>query len=307
MADTAAAQSAAPAGAPGTTAPQPGQQPPAPGQRPGETATQAQARMLKLVLDGKEVELPESQVVTNYRKGLEASKTLSKVEVRRQEALKAKAEADGIFARLKADPVGVLESLGIDTRGLSEKRILQEIELERMTPDQRRAHDLEQKLKQFETEKQKAEREKQEQAHTAEVERHKDEFANLFVQTMESLGLPKSSGRFVVPRMAQLYAQNEAAGLESSPEEMAAHVMRGLEAEHRGVLSGLDGDALLERLGSDVVRKVLGAHLARVNAKRRGGAPPPVTSRPATPAPSPENMDPRKGRWAHIEALLKGK
>jgi hypothetical protein len=257
--------------------------------------------MLKLMLGGKEVEVPESDVLAHYQKGKNAAQLLSKVEQRRQEALKAKAEAEGIFARLKADPVGTLESLGIDTRGLSEKRILQEIELERMTPDQRRAHELEQKVKQFETEKQKAEREQQEKAHAAEVERHKDEFANLFVGVMETLGLPKSSGRFVVPRMAQLYAQNEAAGLESSPEEMAAHVMRGLEAEHRGVLSGLDGDALLERLGPDVVRKVLGAHLNRVNAKRRGAAPSTTQARPATPAAAPENVDPRKGRWAHIE------
>ena len=299
-----AAPVAAPAGQPGATNAQPQVAPP--GQKPGETPAQAEARRLKLRIDDREVELDESEVVANYRKGKDSSRLLSKVEQRRQEALKAKAEAEGLLSRLKSDPRGALRELGVDVRKLSESTILEEIELEKMSPAERRAHELQKKLDEHESAKQKAEEEKERAAHEQEVARHKDEFANLFLDVMERTGLPKTSGRFVVARMASLYAQNEEAGLESSPEEMAAHVMRGLEAEHRGVLSGLEGDALLERLGPDVVRKVLGAHLAKVNKKRseRGIDPAPAV-RPK-PLPQPTTPNPRKGRWAAIEGLLKG-
>lgn len=299
-AGSAGATTMAPAPQPG--AQQPGQQSTSPAQKPGESATQAQARMLKLMLDGAEVELPESTVVANFRKGQEAAKLLSKVEQRRAEALKAKAEADGVFARLKSDPLSVLKELGVDVRGLSEKTILQEIELEKMTPAERRAYELEQKLKGYETEKQKAEQERQQAALAQEVERHKDELATLFMETMERTGLPKSSGRFVMHRMAHLYRQNEEAGLESTPEEMASYVMEGLKREHVGVISGLEGEALLSHLGEDVVKRVLGAHLARIKKQRPQAAPAAVQQpqRPAAP------LDPRKGRWADIERIIKG-
>jgi hypothetical protein len=298
MSDAVAAPNAAPAGAPGTQQ-QPAQQPNAAAQKPGETAAQAQARMLKLVLDGKEVELPESEVLANYRKGKDASKLLSKVEQRRQEALRAKAEADGLLSRLKADPISALRDLGVDVRALSEKTILEDIELEKMTPAERRAYEAEKKLKAYEAEKQKAEEEKQRTVHEQEVARHKDEFASLFMETMEATGLPKSSGRYVLHRMASLYAQNEEAGLESTPEEMATHVLEGLKREHTGVLSGLDGDRLLEYLGPDVVKKVLGAHLARINAKR--GRPAQPTAQVQQTQQQNVPVDDKKGRWAFIE------
>lgn len=301
MAEGTAAAPAAPAGAPGTPAPQQGQA--APAQKPGETPAQAEARRLKLRLGGQEVELDESEVAANYEKGRNASKLLSKVEQRRQEALKAKAEADGLLNRLKSDPRAALRELGVDLRKLSESTILEEIELEKMSPAERRAYEAEQKLKALQDEQEKVKQSEQEKAHAAEVERHKDEFANLFLQTMEAAGLPKQSGRFVAHRMAHLYRQNEEAGLESTPEEMASYVMEGLKGEHRGMLSGLKGQSLVDHLGPEVVKEVLSHHLALARAKRgMGGAPP---TPPPPPPPSDAKMDPRKGRWAYIDSLTK--
>lgn len=294
---------AAPAAPTAPAAPPPGAQPAATTPKPGETPAQAEARRIKLVLDGKEEDLGEEEVVANYRKGKNAAQLLSKVDQRRQEALKAQAHADGVLGRLKKEPLAVLRELGVDVRQLSESTILQEIELERMTPAERKAHELEQKLKGYESEKQKAEEERKRAAFEEEKARHQDEFAQLFTETMVATGLPKTSARHVAHRMAALYQQNEEAGLESTPEEMAAHVMHGLKAEHTGLLSGMEGDALLEWLGEGVVKKVLGAHLAKVRS--RPGAQPAVVRAPM-PAPAASPVDPRKGRWADIDRLIKG-
>jgi hypothetical protein len=302
VAETAAAPAAPSPGSPGATATQQGQ--PA-AQKGGETPAQAEARRLKLRLGAQEVELDESDVATHYQKGKQAQQVLSKADNARREALKAQAYADGLLQRMKTDPRGVAKELGIDLRKLSEETILQEIELEKMSPAERRAYEAEQKLKGYETEKQKAEEAKKQEAHAAEVERLKDEFAHLFKTTMEATGLPQGSGRFVIHRMAQLFDQNEQAGLESTPEEMAAHVMAGLQAEHRGVLSGLDGDGLLEYLGADVVKKVLGAHLGKVRA-RRGTPGAPLQAAPApVVAKPPEGFNPRKGRMGVVEQFIR--
>lgn len=234
----------------------------------GAQPTPAQARKVRLLLGGKEQELDESHVLTNYQKGLNASQLLSKVEQKRQEALKKLAQAEGLIGRAKKDPLVFLRELGVDTAEMSQREILDAIRLEQMTPEQRRLHEMEKKIRGHEEEKQKAEEEKQKAAHAAEVEQHKDTLASLFLETMERTGLPKSSGRFVISRMASLYAQNEQAGLESTPDEMAEHVLAGLKAEQQGMLGGLEGEALLSHLGPEVVTKVLQANLARVRQKK---------------------------------------
>lgn len=303
MSDSPAAAPAAPP--PSTGAPDAGAQPNA-APKPGETPAQAQAR-IKLLLGGKEQEFDPSEVATNFEKGRNAAQLLSKVEARRQEALKAKAEAEGLLSKLKKDPRSALRELGVDLRKLSESTILEEMELEQMTPEARRAYEAEQKLKKYEEEKARAEEEKQRATFEAEKARHQDEFSNLFMETMGKTGLPKESARWVAYRMAHLYAQNEEAGLESTPEEMAAYVMQGVQTEHRGVLSGLKGKALLEYLGPDVVREVLSGHLEGVRA-RRGTVAAPVAPAPRQAAPAQQQpANPRRGRWEMIDALIAGK
>lgn len=297
---------AAPAAPSGATPPPaqgaPTATPPA-AQKPGETPAQAEARRLKLRLGNEEVELDESEVVANYQKGKNAAQIMSAAEKRRQEVLKEKAYADGILNRLKSDPRGVLKELGLDVRKMSEETILQEIELEKMSPAERRAHDAEQRIKALEAEKAKQEEERNQSVHAEEVKRHADEFANLFLETMQATGLPKESGRWVAYRMAHLYRQNEEAGLQSTPEEMASHVLQGMRKEHAGVLGGLKGKALAEHLGPEVVKEILRYNLEQVRARRGGGQPPPAA--PAAPPPT-QNLDPRKGRWAQIDKLIKG-
>lgn len=302
MAEGTAAAAAAPAGAPGTPPPQPGQ--PIQGQKPVETPAQTEARRLKLRIDDQEVELDESEVVANYRKGKNAAQIMSAAERRRQEVLKDKAYADGVISRLRSDPRGVLKELGLDVRKMSEETILQEIELEKMSPAERRAHEAERQLEELRAEQDKAKQTEQEKVHAAEVERHADEFSNLFLETMSATGLPKESGRWVAYRMAHLYQQNEAAGLESSPEEMAAHVMQGLKKEHTGVLSGLKGKVLAEYLGESVVKEIQRYSLEVARAKRGIQA---IAAAPNAPAIAAKEIDSRKGRWAEIEKKYLGK
>lgn len=304
MSEGAAAPAAPAGGDTGAPAPQ-GQ--PAQAAKPGETPAQAEARRLKLRIGGQEQEFDESEVIANFQKGRNSAQMLTKAQQVKEQALKAKMEAEGILGKLKdkGNIRSVLQELGYtreELRAMSERDILDAIEEEKLSPAERRAKDLERQLAERDKEKQAQEKEKQEAAYKEEVARHKDEVAGLFMETMEATGLPKSSGRFVMHRMAQLYMQNEEAGLESTPEEMAAHVMAGLQQEHRGVLSGLEGESLMTYLGPEVVKKVLAANLAKVRAGKSGGAAP-VQQRNTAPAPK-ATVDPRRGRWAMIDELI---
>lgn len=269
-----------------------------PGDASTAGATQAPApRMLKFMLDGRETELPESEVVGNFKKGRESAKLLSLAQQRKEEALREKATAEGLFARLKkggAETRAVLRELGVDPAKVGEEEILEMIAREKLTPEQKREKELHDKLKGFEDEKKKAEDDKKAAVHKEEVQRHADELGGLFTEALIASGLPKSAAPVLFPRLAAIYLQNEKAGLESTPEEMAHHAMEGFREVQTGVLGKLQGAELLDYLGPDVVRAVLTANLQRSGGQRVPGVPI-STGAPAKPRPGAQRKPTESG------------
>ena len=247
---------------------------------------QDEARRYKLRFgENDEREIPETEILAKMRRGENVQQQLSRAAAFRQEALKARAEADGILNRLKSDPRGALRDLGVNLSKMSQEEILEEIRLEQMTPQERALHDREKAIRAKEEEHQKAEEKKKGEADHQEMERHKDEFAGLFMDVLERTGLPKASGRHMVRHLADLY---EEFGGEIDPDSAAAHVMAKLVPEHRAVMLGLEGEALLEHLGDELVRKVVSGHLSRIKGQRKqtqtAPAPRPVArSTPVAP------------------------
>lgn len=249
------------------------------GQAGGDAAGAQQAqtpRMLKFMLDNKEVELPESEVVGHFKRGREAGKILTIAQQRKEEALREKAAAEGLVAKLKkggAEARAALRDLGVDPAKVGEEEILEMIRMEKMTPSERREHELQQKIKGYEDEKKKAEEDKKTSAQEAEKQRHMDELGGLFAEALIKTGLPKAAAPALFPRMAALYEQNERAGLESSPEEMAHHAMEGLKEIQGATLRKLKGAELLDFIGPEVLREILTANLQRANTGRVPGVP----------------------------------
>jgi len=105
--------------------------------------TQAQvARMIKMKVDGQEMELPESEIIALAQQGKSANK-------RFQEAAAAKREAEQVVNFLKSNPKEAFKKLGIDVRKFSEDTLLEFIQQEQMSPEQRKAHENEQELNKY--------------------------------------------------------------------------------------------------------------------------------------------------------------
>jgi hypothetical protein len=170
-----------------------------------------------------------------------------------------------------------------------------------LTPEQRRIRELEAKeaerLKQDEDAKGK----ETEAKRTAEVERHKEQLADTFMQAMELANLPKSAARFAFPRLARIYETADAVGLLVSPEQ-AAEVMRsGLMDEHKSLYSRrtekgeeLDVDALAGALthwfGEDAWKAINRHAVGRFRASRAAGS-----ALPLQPQQPPTEAQPQAG------------
>lgn len=248
--------SAAPVATPTNAAPTQGN----PAQTPATQPTPAAAaRMLKLTIDGQDLEMPESEVIAMAQKGKSADK-------RFQEAAAARREAEQVVNFLKSNPKEAFKKLGIDVRKFSEDTLLEMIQHDQMTPEQKKAQENENELRRYrDTEKQA-----QERAHAEALARQEQEYMQsydaTFVKALTESGLPKTP--YTVKRMAELTLIATRKGLDLEPSQLAKLVREDYESEMKAMYGQADGDALLELLGKDAVKKLSKAQLSKYKATR---------------------------------------
>jgi hypothetical protein len=252
-------------------------------------------RLKKLKVYGKERELPEPLVDSYAQKYLAGEVKLEQLTKKEKELLERE-------ARLK-DPKHLwktLQELGLNPRELAESHVAESLQEELLTPEQKHIRELERKLGEREEQDKSAQEKAQAEAHKAEVQKHQDAFADLFMGAMSKAGLPRESARVVLPRMASLYAANEEAGVETTDEELAAHALDTLKSEHKAVFGKMSLDEKLSWLGDDFLLELRRHDIKQMKARLAGGAPAPQ-ARPANPEPKPTPPGARKGRWELIE------
>lgn len=267
--------------------------------------TQADKR-IRLKLGDKEEEFDERTLAGLASRGRNAAQLMSRADKVRIDAERKAADAEAKLARLKDNPRAVLKELGIDVRGFSEAEILEAIEEEKeraLPPEERairqRAREADSLKKQLD-ERQKSEKQAREDA---ETEQHKERFANLFVEAMKQTGLPPTSARAVMHRVASVYMAAANAGEEVQPEEAAAYAMEHLRSEQRAVIGGMSVPELADWLGPEAMKKIRAHDLAEYRKSKSGGAP--VAAAPTAPTPSPKEVsNSRKGRWDFIEKQI---
>lgn len=266
----------------------------------------AAEKRIRLKLGDKEEEFDERTLAGLASRGRNAAQLMSRADKVRIDAERKAADAEAKLARLKDNPRAVLKELGIDVRGFSEAEILEAIEEEKeraLPPEERairqRAREADSLKKQLD-ERQKSEKQAREDA---ETEQHKERFASLFVEAMKQTGLPPTSARAVMHRVASVYMAAANAGEEVQPEEAAAYAMEHLRSEQRAVIGGMSVLELADWLGPETMKKIRAHDLAEYRKSKSGGAAPPVAA--TAPAPSPKEVsNSRKGRWDFIEKQI---
>lgn len=217
------------------------------------------ARTFKLKVDGQEVEMSEREVLDLAQQGKSANK-------RFQEASVTRKEAEQIIAFAKSNPAEFFAKTGQNARQWAEDFLLQEIQREQMSPEQKKAFENEQKLRKYEdTEKQTKEQARQDQMAKLEQQQMQS-YDKLFVEALTASGLPKTP--YTVKRMAELTLVNIKNKLELEPSQLAKIVREDYESEMKALYGQADGDTLLALLGKDAVKKLSKAQLSRYKSAK---------------------------------------
>lgn len=236
-----------------------------PGASPVTTpaATPAEVRRLKLKLEGQEVELPESEVISLAQRGKVADQ-------RFQEAATTRKEAQEIIAFAKANPTEFFKRTGLNARQWAEEFLMGELKREQMTPEQKKAADNEIKLKEYESERKRLDAQKLEDEKQAAQQKHMQNYDKLFVEALGKSGLPKTA--YTIKRMAELQLVNLKQKLNLDADQLAKVVREDYIAEQKQLYGALDGDQLIEMLGPEMVKKLSKAQIAKLKAKASGGS-----------------------------------
>lgn len=261
--------------------------------------------MLRADLGDGEQEYKQSHVLELARRGKKTAQIMSKAEQRAQEALRKEQEAEQRLSRLKSKDWGerrsALKELGWDEIEYA-KTIAQEVtEAEALTPEQRRIRELEQQLKAEDTRKSKAQEEEKAKALEADTERHKEEFAALFLDVMQRAGLPRESATAAYYRLASMYQAADAAQAQLDPDVAAERLKHDLRSEHTALFRKRDGsldlDAFEASLSPEDWKAINKRAVEKYLAGRNGGKAP---QRPAQEAAPEAQQAPAKSRPGHF-------
>lgn len=220
-----------------------------------QASPQPEARKMKLKIDGKDVEMLESEVISRATKAAAADQ-------RFDEAARMRKEAEQVLQFARENPTEFFKKTGMNARDWAEQFLLKEIEREQMSPEQKRAWENEEELRKYKNnEKQQAEQKRKDEIAALE-KTHLQNYDVMFTEALQKSGLPKTP--YTVKRMAELQLVNVRKKLDLNADQLAKLVREDYASEQKALLSAFDGDQLIDFLGVDAVKKLSKAQIAKL-------------------------------------------
>lgn len=203
-----------------------------------------------------------------------------------QEASQYKRQAEQLVERLQNDPLSILRNpaLGLDIRKLAEQVLLQDLEEQQKSPEQKKLEEYERKLKEYEDNKKKDEDTRRAQQLEEATKRNQTEIENSMIQALEKSDLPAEP--FFIRRVADAMASAIENGWEDvTVEDIMPYVEGRMKNDFGSLISKHKDPVKLEKLlGKDVLNEYRKHSVAKV--KKTPTAATPSTSKvaPVTPA-----------------------
>lgn len=225
----------------------PAPKPAAPAKPPEKAPPYDPKAKIKITVDGEEEEITIEEALRRARKNSAADRRFQEASKLRQEAerLRAFEPFAGMYApedlalardALKRDGKDPSDVKALRLK-LAEIDVLRQIEAEKMSPEQRRAVDLEQENNRLKAAQQAKENEgKQAEAQRAQAA-IREHYNKDFTAALTKHELPPTP--YTVMRMAELTQQNLRMGLELTADEIAVLVKEDLAKEQAAYTKGL--------------------------------------------------------------------
>jgi hypothetical protein len=228
---------------------------------------EAAPKLFDVTIDGKVHKMTESELIREASLGRGAEK-------RFDEASQMRRQAEQLLGRLR-DPKEAIKLLNDPQLGLDKNQIREAFEEwysenvikpSEMSPEQRKLHEANQRLAEYEKrEQERKQKEEHEQMARMDAETAQ-KLQKEIIELADSSGLPKT--RFTISRIAHWMRVNEAKEL-NAPKEL---ILEQVRKEMRDVVGSLteasEGEMLIKILGEGTIKKLRAYDLAQIRAKK---------------------------------------
>lgn len=200
--------------------------------------------------DGESVEeeLDEAEIA----KRLSLSKSAMK---RMSEAAKTKQQAEALIREFQENPTALFKKLDSKkARSAAEEFLLEQLEQEMMSPEQKAQQEMLKKLQAYE-EQEKRTKEEMEAKQMAQLQASvAQDYDRTITEALATSGLPKVPS--TVKRMASLLYKNLELGLDLTPADLVEEVKKSYYAEFKELFGAGDASFILSMFGEDVSNKI---------------------------------------------------
>jgi hypothetical protein len=211
--------------------------------------TTPQLKKFKLKVDGEEFE----EEIDMSNEG-ELIKRLQLAKAAEKRIGQSKAEKAKAMEILKAFEDGTLFKKHPKARELAEQFLVEQLEDEMLSPEQREFRDL----KKYKADKERHELERQKALEMAAAEQKEAALAQQYQKTiidaLDKSGLPKTPD--MAKRMAYIMKKNLDLGLSLTSDDLAGEVRSELNSMLKALVGGADGEQLINLLGEDSAKKI---------------------------------------------------
>jgi hypothetical protein len=303
-------------GSSGTQTPNPAITTPTTPPAQGEPKATPPPQKFKAKIRGQEREWSPEELIAHASKNVAAEEAMREAATIRKQAEEERKKWTEREARLKSKDVwDELKTFGHDPDAIAKKYILDKYGEHAQEPAPELPPEVKERLAKLEAlergEKERTEKEERQREEDTKL-RTRESYRERFVAGLVSLNIPEESPLVspLIRRMAWHQEVAENGGYELPPEALAKEALADFRGETSAAWSGLEGDALLEEMGQDVVDRVVRASVARIERKRAEKAAgltpqaPKVTRTDAPPRGQDGKFQTREER--HFDSFFRG-
>jgi len=222
-----------------------------------EKPAEPSGRRIKVKIDDEESELDEDEVIKGYQKAAASTK-------RFQEAAKLRKEAEELKEQMLKNPFSALSGK-MDKRQLremTEQWLLEQLDEDQLSPEQKRLRELEAKEKSWQEEKEDRERKEAEKQLQEESSKAAQKYEKEFVSALEARDLPKSYA--TIKKMAYHVRNAAQQGYDLTVDEAADLVQEELQNDIKDLVGKLDAEQLIRVFGKDIADKIRKHDVAKI-------------------------------------------
>lgn len=224
----------------------------------------AMKERFKYTIDGEDV---EEEVDLSDKEGLRKRLQLAHASGKRMnEAKAAKAKAFEIIKAFEEDPANVFKRLGPKGREAAEKFLLEQIQDEMLTPEEKTLRQEREELAALRAEKAKAKEDAEKSEASVKEKKYAESYQSTIISALEKCGLPKSPK--LVADVARLLSKNLDLGLDLDADDLAKMIRDERTGDQKALVKDMDGDQLIAYFGEEIANKIRMSDLKKLREKQ---------------------------------------